>query len=420
VTSNTAIAGSRVHVLTPALLDRSVGIAAAQAIALTTTDPAASRWTRLHFPTALLFALLSFGWATAQAHKPSDSYLTLDVSGPTIHGQWDIALRDLDYAIGLDSDGNGEITWGELRARHKDIAAYALSRLAMDADGESCTLHPVRHLVDNHTDGAYEVLGFNADCPNEPHALRLTYRLFFDLDPQHKGLLKLSANGLTRTAIFGSSSPEQQFDLARHSSLEQFLQYGKEGVLHIWSGFDHLLFLLSLLLPAVLARHGRTWQAAVGLRPAFFEVLKVVTSFTLAHSITLCLATLRVVTLPSRWVESAIAASVVIAALGNIFVFMEGRRWIIAFAFGLIHGFGFAAVLDDLRLPREALLLALVGFNCGVEAGQMVIVACFLPVAFALRDTWFYRRASLVGGSIAIALIAAVWLAERALNFRLL
>jgi hypothetical protein len=148
-------------------------------------------------------------------------------------------------------------------------------------------------------------------------------------------------------------------------------------------------------------------------------VLKVVTAFTFAHSITLSLATLRVVTLPSRWVESAIAASVVIAALGNIFVFIEGRRWAIAFAFGLIHGFGFAAVLADLHLPREALLLALVAFNLGIEAGQLIIVACFLPVAFLLRETWFYRRASLVGGSLVIALIAAVWLAERAFDFRL-
>jgi len=367
----------------------------------------------------LLCLMMGFGCGLADAHKPSDSYLTLNVAGPSVNGQWDIALRDLDFAIGLDADGDGEITWGELRARHKDIAAYALSRLALVADGVPCALHPLRHLVDNHTDGAYEVLRFNADCATTPRVLRLTYRLFFDLDPQHKGLLKLSTTGLTRTAIFGWSSAEQQFDLARQSRLAPFLQYGKEGVFHIWSGFDHILFLLSLLLPAVLARQGRTWQPVTGLRPAFIEVLKVVTAFTFAHSITLSLSTLRVVTLPSRWVESAIAASVVIAALGNIFVFMEGRRWAIAFAFGLIHGFGFAAVLGDLHLPREALLLALVAFNLGIEAGQLVIVACFLPMAFLLRETWFYRRASLVGGSLVIALIAALWLAERAFDFRL-
>jgi hypothetical protein len=385
----------------------------------TPCSPAHRRRAGLHVVSVLLYLLLSFGWGLADGHKPSDSYLTLSVSGATVNGQWDIALRDLDFAIGIDANGNGEITWGELRARHQYIAAYALSRLTVVADGVPCALHPLSHLVDNHTDGAYEVLGFRAVCAAAPRGLRLTYRLFFDLDPQHKGLLKLGAGGLTRTAIFGISTAEQQFDLARQDRLAQFLEYSREGVFHIWSGFDHILFLLSLLLPAVLARQGRTWQPVPSLRPAFIEVLKVVTAFTLAHSITLSLATLRVATLPSRWVESAIAASVVIAALGNIFVFMEGRRWAIAFAFGLIHGFGFAAVLGDLRLPREALLLALLGFNLGVEAGQIVIVGCFLPIAFALRQTWLYRRATLVGGSLAITLIAAVWLTERAFDFRL-
>lgn len=367
----------------------------------------------------LLCLLLGIGGMPAEAHKPSDSYLALRSDGKSVEGQWDIALRDLDFAIGLDANGDGEITWGELRARHADIAAYALARLAVVADGKPCSLRAVRHRVDTHTDGAYEVLYFGADCSATPRVLRVTYRLFFDLDPQHKGLLKLDANGLTRSAIFGISNAEQQFDLARASRVEQFLDYGREGVLHIWAGFDHILFLLSLLLPAVLVRHGKAWQPVSSLRPAFVEVLKVVTAFTLAHSITLSLATLQVVTLPSRWVESAIAASVVVAAVGNIFVFVERRRWAIAFVFGLIHGFGFAAVLADLGLPRDVLLLALVGFNLGVEVGQMVIVAGFLPVAFVLRETWLYRRATLLGGSLAIALTAAVWLTERAFNIRL-
>jgi hypothetical protein len=287
------------------------------------------------------------------------------------------------------------------------------------ADGKACVPRATRHLVDTHTDGAYEVLYFSANCTALPQKLTVTYRLFFDLDPQHKGLLKLAAGAATRTAIFGLSTAQQEFDLARTSRVGQLLDYGREGVFHIWAGFDHILFLLSLLLPAVLVRLDRTWQPVSGLRPAFLEVLKVVTAFTVAHSITLSLATLGVVTLPSRLVESAIAASVVIAALGNIFVFMDQRRWIAAFAFGLIHGFGFAAVLADLGLPRATLLLALVGFNIGVEVGQMAIVTCFLPLAFICRHTWVYRRATLVGGSIAIALIATVWLTERAFNIRL-
>ena len=120
-----------------------------------------------------------------------------------------------------------------------------------------------------------------------------------------------------------------------------------------------------------------------GFRPAFWDVCRIVTSFTVAHSITLSLAALGIVALPSRLVESAIAASVVVAALNNLRPWSQGRRWVVAFGFGLIHGFGFASVLADLGLPRDTLVLALVGFNLGVECGQLAIVAlsCRSPTA---------------------------------------
>jgi hypothetical protein len=206
------------------------------------------------------------------------------------------------------------------------------------------------------------------------------------------------------------------------------VDYLRDGVWHIWIGFDHILFLLSLLLPAVGSwallggtppRHG-PWQPVSRFGTAFWDVLRIVTAFTVAHSITLSLATLGLVSLPSRLVESAIAASVVLAALNNVWPLFHSRRWMVAFVFGLVHGFGFASVLADLGLPQDALVLALLGFNLGVEGGQLAIVAVFLPVAFALRRTWFYRRAVLVGGSLLIALIAAAWLAERALDLQLM
>ena len=148
--------------------------------------------------------------------------------------------------------------------------------------------------------------------------------------------------------------------------------------------------------------------------------MKAFTAFTLARSLILTLAALEMVTLPSHWVESAIAASVVLAALNNPFPVLHGRLWMVAFVFGLIHGFGFASVLADLGLPQDALLLALVGFNVGVEVGQLAIVAVFLPLAFSLRRTWLYRRLVFIGGSLLIASIAAIWLGERVFDFKLL
>ena len=350
-------------------------------------------------------ALLS---GLCEAHKPSDSYLSLETRDHALHGQWDIALRDLEFAIGLDADGDGAITWGELREKHSDLAAYAFARLAV----RGCAIKPGAHLVDQHTDGAYAVLQFTLDCGQTlPRQLELEYSLFADLDPSHRGLLRARLGTQTVTAVLGPDQPRLKLDPEGRSRWQQFLDYSREGVWHIWIGFDHVLFLISLLLPAVLS--------APRFAPAFWEVFRVVTAFTVAHSITLALAALTVVSLPSRVVESAIAASVVLAALNNLLPVVQRGRWRVAFAFGLIHGFGFASVLADLGLPQGNLLLALVGFNLGVEAGQLCIVAAFLPIAYAMRHSWMYRRMIFVGGSAVIVLIAALWMVERVFDLQL-
>jgi hypothetical protein len=366
---------------------------------------------------ALLAALLVFALLPAQAHKPSDSYLTLDVKGRQVTGQWDIALRDLDFALGLDRNGDGELTWDEIRSQHQVIATYARERLALSTGQGECLLAVGEQLIDNHTDGAYTVLRLSATCPAPVDVLTVNYRLFADIDPQHKGLLKLEHEGQTSTAIFSPDRARQSLPLASPSRWMQFRDYVQHGVWHIWIGFDHILFLLSLLLPAVML--APTAKQPPGMRFALIDVLKVVTAFTLAHSLTLTLASLHVVSLPSRWVESAIAASVALAALNNLWPLFRGRRWVAAFVFGLVHGFGFAGVLADLGLPQSALVLSLFGFNVGVEIGQLAIVGVFLPLAFVLRKTWFYRQL-LTTGSALIVLIAAVWLVERAFDLKVL
>ena len=368
----------------------------------------------------LIAALLAIAAPSALAHKPSDSYLAISVEGEEVSGQWDIALRDLDFAIGIDDNGDGDINWGEVKAHHNDIAAYSLARLKLRSGGAECPVHATAFLVDDHSDGAYSVMRFEGACQVESQAIEIGYSLFADIDPQHKGLLRLEHGGGTRTGIFSPERATQSFELEKISALTQFLDYAREGVWHIWIGFDHILFLLSLLLPAVLVLAGRRWQAVERFPPAFWDVFKIVTSFTVAHSITLSLAALGVISLPSRLVESAIATSVVLAALNNVFPLVHGRRWMVAFFFGLIHGFGFASVLRDLGLPQNALLIALVGFNLGVEGGQLAIVSAFLPLAFWLRGTWFYRRLVFIGGSLAITTVAGIWLVERAFNMKII
>jgi len=362
--------------------------------------------------------LLLFAAGTSAAHKPSDSYLTLTMhSGASnVSCQWDIALRDLDLALDLDADSDHAITWGEVRARERDLFGYALGRLQLDDGAASCPLVPGELRVDDHSDGAYAVLEFFAACAQPPVRLGVDYCLLFDIDPSHRGLLRLDADGISRSAVLSPTGPaqsRQQFDLTQTSRLDTFRQFAGDGMHHIWIGYDHLLFLISLLLPAVLTRRDATWQPVASLRSALLGVLAVVTAFTVSHSITLTLAALDLIDLPSRLVESGIALSVLLASLNNVWPIVTRRGWVLAFAFGLVHGFGFAGVLGDLGLPRGALTLALAGFNIGVEIGQLAVVLAVVPLIYLLRHTHFYRPGILVGGSSTIALVAGVWFIGR-------
>lgn len=370
----------------------------------------------------------------ALAHKPSDSYLTLTVRATHIDVRWDVALRDLDNELGLDSNDDGLLTWGEVRRRQADIDALLLSQLHVSADGDRCHLAPtagppLAHALDTHSDGTYDVVEFGLDCRAAPRMLGIEYRLFANSDPTHRGILRLREGaGLAefeRVAVLGPDQPIRSFAIGRNAWVDTLREFVVQGIWHIWLGFDHILFLLALLLSSVLSRVGDqrkslVWTGVPRLRAALVDVLKIVTAFTVAHSITLTLAVLGWVWLPTRLVESAIAATVLLAALNNLFPLMRERRWLAAFGFGLIHGFGFAGALRDLGLPPGALGISLFGFNLGVEIGQLALVSVFFPVAFALRFTAFYRRGILRVGSAAIAILALIWLLERAFNLRLL
>ena len=341
---------------------------------------------------ALFIVLLLCG--SAAAHKPSDAHLRLDIRGDRITGRLDVAVRDLEGALAID-DGNGDITWGELQAAAPRIATYVHQRLALAADGTPCPLDLGTAKLVDLSDGAYWALPVSAACARQPHDLAVTYALLFDLDAQHRGLVHVDG----QTAIVRDGAPVH-IALGAGTSIPSFV---REGIWHIWMGIDHILFLVCLILPAVWKRDS--------LRDAAKETFEIVTAFTLAHSITLVISAVGLVRLPSRYVETAIALSVVAAALNNVIRAVDAR-WAVAFALGLLHGFGFSAVLIDLGLPSHELIGALLGFNAGVELGQAAIVITLLPLLFLMRRTLAYQ-ALLWAGSSTVALIATVWSYQR-------
>ena len=409
----------------------------------------------------LLVLLLGAPWALA--HRPSDGWLQLTVTNRSITLRLDLPLKDLDAVLGLDTSDDGNLTWGELRRREPDLLDYVIRRLSLTNTSERLLLIPEPLRLVNHEEVLCASLSFTAETTRELNELTLTYRCLFDLDPQHRALVQAAwagaavagvtgpgSNSLLSAASFtGLLSPAEpsvtfvasvagipfvRNDSSAGGSSSAFVQFFREGVHHIWTGYDHLLFLAALLLPAVLWRGRQGWEPVTAFRPALVTVLQVITAFTIAHSLTLALAAFGLARPPSRIIESAIAASVFYAALSNLwrrrpspnssamgapastFRRIAVFAGTIPFVFGLIHGFGFANALGELGLSGAGLVVPLIAFNVGVEAGQLACVAVFLPVAFGLRKTVFYRRGILTVGSSLIALVAAAWFVDRAFN----
>jgi hypothetical protein len=355
---------------------------------------------------------------TALAHKPSDSYLRLTRDTETLHAEWDIALADLELVVGLDDNQDGEITWAEVETKQSAIAAHALGHLRVSVDGVSIEPRVVEMLAVRHSDGAYAVLRLDLGSPRG--RIDLTYSLLFDVDPTHRGLVRFADADAQTTHVLSREAPTVELGQGRGRWWNAFAQYTREGVWHIWIGYDHVLFLIALLLPSVLVRRDGEWVGKPSFAATCHEVFRIVTMFTLAHSVTLWLSVTEYVRLPSQWVEATIALSIVVTALANLLPKNPITGWKVAFFFGLVHGFGFANVLVDLGLSSTSLGIALFGFNVGVELGQIAIVLALLPVAFLLRNTAFYRVVVLWAGSLLLAAIATVWFCERAFNVSIL
>jgi hypothetical protein len=367
---------------------------------------------------AAVVGLLALLPGPARAHSSSNSYLLLEQRGPQLVLRADLNLRDVDLLFDLDRDRDGQVTWDETAQRSTELQAWLDQGLELRSDAGSCRLVPSPLMASERADGFYLSAESVIDCAGGNAGLTLRYRLIFDRDNLHRGLIRLQTDALQTSAVLSPDQPEVALVPAGGASGtgSTFWRYINEGIWHIWVGLDHILFLLSLLLLAPLQRQRGwllRWPARDALRSSLMDVVAVVTAFTVAHSITLALALTRVVEPPRAIVETLVALSVVLAALNNLMGWFALERWRMAFVFGLIHGFGFATALIDLNLPGRQLAVALGGFNLGVEMGQLAIVAAFFPLAWWLRMTGFYRLVVVAGGSLVIAAVGTLWVLQR-------
>lgn len=351
--------------------------------------------------------------ASAQAHTLGASHLALDVEPrqERISGRWEIAVGDLHALLDLDADDDGVVTAAELENERGRIARRVLPQLSVSRGKQRCALESRDQLVNERSDEFYAVLMLAGRCASRG-AIGIEYRLLFDVDRAHRAVVRVREGARTNAFVLSPGAPRWQDTSV--SALREFGSFVRQGMLHIWIGYDHVAFLVLLLLPAVLRARIRAWESATTLREVIWRVVRIVTAFTVAHSITLSLAALGLLVPPERPIEMAIAASVVLAGLMNLVPRLGVHAAGIAFTFGLIHGFGFANVLRELGLPPDTLAVSLASFNVGVEIGQLAIVAILLPVVYRLRTASFYRQRLVPAASLATAVLALGWLLERA------
>ena len=327
----------------------------------------------------------------SDAHTTSTGLATIAASGPTVTYRLTVVPNELgDEAarlLPLAADGDA--------AAVERIASELRRRITFRAGDAPC--RPGRAVIQGSRLGDGRVtLELTLTCPAAPARLAIRDD-WADLFGEHyRTVARIETSSGPREAVFMPDARETTIELGL-GRIGSGMGFFRLGVEHILTGYDHLLFLLALLL------RGGT----------FLSLLKIITAFTVAHSITLGLAVLGLVTVPARIIEPAIALSIVWVALENLLrKDPPPQRWRISFFFGLVHGFGFASAIEPLALPPGRLALALLGFNLGVEAGQAFVVALLLPLLLWLRGSAWEPRV-VRAASLSVVAFGLIWLVER-------
>lgn len=347
------------------------------------------------FSILITFFFMAVNALPAQAHWADMAAMELNVSGA--HADATLSLPS-QFLAAADSNKDGKLSNAEIKANQQLISQLLSKEIFLKADGKPGELSVMPS----------ESHGFSVSGVNSQTTLQLSwkwekpgnnYLLHYSLFPPDAlnahCLVSASLNQQVRNLVFNHNMTE--VPLTEVSLAGNILQFIFMGIEHIDTGYDHILFLVALILAG----------------GGFMYLIRIITAFTLAHSITLSLAVLGIVSVPSRLVESCIAASIIYVAAENLWRRKDEASWILVFIFGLVHGLGFANVLKEMELPRNQLIQSLVSFNLGIELGQLVIVlASWFLLSKITRLEWAKNLKP--AGSVAIMMMASFWFFQRA------
>jgi HupE / UreJ protein len=359
----------------------------------------------------LLAALCALpGAEHAFAHANGRSDLRIEAQSGGVSLAWDIDAADLELPLALDRDGDGAVAAQEVLARRDAIARFATERLDLRRGQEACPIAVSEVSAFERESVTWARLTLKSACRGEG-PLAVSTRLFFG-SPGYRALLDAATSTGRHSDVLSMARPGWK-EPPRASLPATLLRFVREGAVHALRGYDHVAFLLLLVLPSVLRSSQGGWSPVARAGDVLRELLKTVTAFTLAHSVTLASAATGLVRLPEKPVEVAIAASIVAAGLLNLAPAAARWRLWLAIGFGLVHGFGFANALSGIDAGGARVLPMLAGFNLGIELAQLALVLAALPVLWLLRRAPGYAGRLMPGLSVATAVTGAVWLAGR-------
>ena len=369
-------------------------------------------------------SLLVMNASVVNAHELSSGYLTLSAGEEnTYSGELLLKPDDIGQVAGLDTNGNGALTWGEIHQNQPLLQSYIAKVLSIKVDDTPCKISLSMPNIRSVSGDSYLVSPIQVMCESAG-TLGIHYDGIFEHSPTHKLLVNVNLAGQSGvssqnstektsvTSVLDFDNRSVTYDAVTTSLTALFISLVYEGVWHIFIGIDHILFLVATLLTVNLAREKKQWQKEPSASRVVKHTVILVSAFTLAHSITLTATALNFIALDSRLVELGIAISVLLTALNNIYPLIV-RLGIITFAFGLLHGMGFASVFADLNAQSNNLVLSVAAFNIGVEVGQLAIVAVLLPLLLWLRHYTFYAKTLMPLLSSVIAIIAINWTIQR-------